>query len=126
MHSLDYYIKTLYLTDLETRRNRGDLIQTYKILNGLEKVSDECKLNLAPSSKVIGPASRARGNSQKLQRQKFPAAYKNNFGNAVGARHNFFSNRVVPLWNVLTDDVVRAPTLTVSRQDWTVSCLNPG
>ena len=92
MHSLDYdeRLKTLHLTDLETRRNRGDLIQTYKILNGLEKVGDDCKPNLAPSSKVIGPASRTRGNSQKLQSQKFPAAYKNNFGNAVGARHNFF------------------------------------
>ena len=99
MNSLDYdqRLKALDLMDLETRRNRGDLIQTYKILNGLEIVCGECMPNLAPASKITGPASRTRGNSQKLQRQKFTSAHKNNFGRAVGLRHNFFSNRVIPL-----------------------------
>ena len=104
MNSLDYdqRLKALDLMDLETRRNRGDLIQTYKILNGLEIVCGECMPNLTPSSKITGPASRTRGNSQK-----FTAAHKNNFGRAVGLRHNFFSNRVVPLWNGLPNEVVR-------------------
>ena len=75
-------LKCIGLTDLETRRNRGDLIQVYKLLNG-----------------------------QKLQRDQFPAANKNNFGSGVTSRHNFFTNRVVPLWNSLPDEVIRAPIL---------------
>ena len=104
-------LESMELTNLEMRRGRGDLIQAYKILNGIELVRQECMPKYAPSRNSSGPASRTRGNSQKLQRQDFRSRIKNDFGGAVESRHNFFSNRVVPLWNGLPDDVVRAPNL---------------
>ena len=104
-------LKCIGLTDLETRRNRGDLIQVYKLLNDIELVDNKCLPKIASSRVGNGPASSTRGNSQKLQRDKFPAANKNNFGSGVTSRHNFFTNRVVPLWNSLPDEVIQAPTL---------------
>ena len=117
-------LKEMGLMDLETRRNRGDCIQAYKIINGIEKVSKECMPKCAPSRNLTGPASCTRGNSLKLQRQVFSSKTKNDFGSAVDSRHNFFSNKVVPFWNDLPDKVIRA--LTVLRQEWTSLCPNPG
>ena len=117
LHSMEYADRLTYLglTDLVTRRSRGDLIQVFKLLNGIEKMEDRCLPKCAPSRVTAGPASSTRGNSQKLQREKFPAVIKNNFGSAVALRHNYFSNRVVPLWNKLPDEVIRTPNLNIFK-----------
>ena len=39
-------LRQLKLTSLERRRQRGDLIETYKILSGKEKVSPNCLFTL--------------------------------------------------------------------------------
>ena len=52
-----------------------------------------------------------RGNSVKLRREVFSARSKNDFAAQVSVRHNFFSNRVTPVWNALPDSVVLAPGL---------------
>ncbi len=41
-------LKRLQLTTLEERRTRGDMIQTYRILHGIDSVRDRYFLQLAP------------------------------------------------------------------------------
>ncbi|RNA33018.1 hypothetical protein BpHYR1_011024 [Brachionus plicatilis] len=42
---------------------------------------------------------------RKVHRESFPAQIRNDFAAAVSARHVFFSNRVVPHWNKLPENV---------------------
>ena len=78
------------LVSLELRRLRKDLALCYQIVNGL--VALDFKQFFTPD-----PNHRTRGNRQKLQIPKLSHA---------NARTNFFSVRVVPVWNSLTDDVI--------------------
>jgi hypothetical protein len=78
------------LPSLEQRRNRGDLIETFKIMRGLDKV---------PSSKFFSPAVvRHRGHSDKLFKSR----------SRLNIRKNFFSQRVVNPWNALPQDTINA------------------
>ena len=64
-------LRLLKLTTLKERRDRGGLIQTFKIINF--------------------PTTRTRGHSKKLQTEKC----------AILQRKHFFANRVVNAWNML-------------------------
>ena len=83
----------LGLPTLEYRRERADLIQTFKLLNNIDKTSKEI---------ITGrDAAGTRGNCLKL--------YKKGFNHDV--KKYSFGNRVVNPWNTLTDDIVTAPSL---------------
>jgi hypothetical protein len=51
----------LGLTTLEERRQRGDLIQTFKILRGFKKIEFNKPLEFTPSLQLSGPASNIKG-----------------------------------------------------------------
>ena len=78
------------LVSLELRRLRKDLAICYQIINGL--ISLNFKDFFMPDTNY-----RTRGNRQKL---KIPKLSQSN------ARTNFFSVRIVPVWNSLADDVI--------------------
>jgi hypothetical protein len=80
------------LTSLENRRVRGDLIETFKLVKGLEKVPASRFFSEPPSSLGV------RGNSCKL--------FKNRA--RLEIRRQFFSNRVVDKWNRLPQSAVDA------------------
>jgi hypothetical protein len=97
IRNLDYSqrLHVLGLTPLHTRRIRGDLIQTYKLVNGLESVTlSTASIFSAKKSEIT-----TRGHSQKLSREVIKSCDQ---------RHHFFSNRVVPYWNNLPEHVVSA------------------
>src|SRR6218665_985704 len=72
------------LTTLGKRRNRGDLIEAFKIITGKESIQWERFFELA-LSKVT------RGHRYKFKKRK------------GGLGEKFFSARVVNLWNELDD-----------------------
>ena len=87
-------LKFLGLPSLEYRRERADMIQVYKILNDIDKVNKD---KLFTMSHNIG----TRGHQFKI--------YKNRY--RLNVRGNYFSNRVIDLWNELPENTVMALTL---------------
>jgi len=84
-------LNRLKLTSLKDRFKRGDLIETYKIMTG--------KVNMDPTHLFEGhQEGRTRGHQYKLKVRRVKQQ----------ARGKFFSNRVVPMWNKLPEDVVSA------------------
>ena len=91
-------LKQLDSTTHELRRHRGDMIETYKILNGLEGIQP-CELL------SFNFGSSTRGNSFKLSN---PRAKLN-------LRQNFYSHRIINAWNNLPDDIVSAKSLNAFK-----------
>jgi len=81
-------ISHLSFYSLYCRRQRGDLIEAFKILNGYYDI-DLAKFFTLNSTDVT------RGHSMTLLK----------FLSRLVARHNFFTNRVVNAWNSLPNDV---------------------
>ena len=98
-------LKTLNLQSLFYRRDRGDMIECYKMTHGT--------YDIPPILRLDEDNSR-RGHPYKL---KFSVSNKE-------VRHNYFSLRVVSKWNSLPEHVVTAPSLNCfkSRLDlyWNV------
>ena len=78
---------------------RGDLIETYKMMNGMDRMEVE---RLFPLRKD----SRTRGHSLKIKGEGW-------FRTEL--RRNFFTQRVVNLWNSLPVEVVEAVSLNIIK-----------
>lgn len=92
-------LKFFDLTTLETRRKRGDLIQFYKFVHGLEDIKWVNELRHLNMDGYTGPT---------LRRHKYHFYRESK---ACSAREEYFVNRVIPLWNGLPEDVVDATSL---------------
>ena len=91
-------LRKLRLPTLSFRRLRGDLIEVYKILNGVYDTAE-----VAPVVKLwkdMAPRSGTRGHSKKL----YPQQAKTQL------RKNSFALRVVKFWNELPESIVSAPS----------------
>ncbi|XP_076443974.1 uncharacterized protein LOC143282259 [Babylonia areolata] len=86
-------LRHLRLPSLEHRRNRGDMIDTYKYMHGLYDV-DRPRLEPATSHNTWGHSLRIKKKHCRLN-----------------VHSSSFSQRVVNSWNNLPDSVVTAPTL---------------
>ena len=82
------------LYSLECRRLRGDLIETYKILNCLEGVERDKFF-------IISHNTTTRGGSQKLFKPRYN-------GNTRGI---FFSQRIIKNWNLLPDKIKQSKSV---------------
>ena len=81
------------LTTLEKRRTRGDLIETYKLLNGLVDLNPERFFERSRYKST-------RGHNFKLYKKR-----------ESSMKHKFFSARVTNEWNKLENEVVNAETV---------------
>jgi hypothetical protein len=92
-------LRSLNMYSLYCRRQRGDLIEAYKLLTGKERVDED---------KFFTPAtlSSTRGHSHKLYRHQ----------SKLLVRSNFFSQRVVSHWNDLPSNVVGAKSVTEFKE----------
>jgi len=91
-------LSRLGLYSLEFRRMRGDLIETYKIMKGIDKIEAGKLFPLAGET-------RTRGHSLKIRGSRF----------RTELRRNFFTQRVVNLWNSLPSEAVEATSLNVFK-----------
>jgi len=83
----------LGLTSLVSRRVRGDMIQQFKILNGMDKVQ-WVKEPIVVEGRV--------GKREQLRREVVLSCAQ---------RHNFFTNRIVNNWNKLKDETASAQSI---------------
>ena len=90
----------LGLTTLQARRERGDMIETYKIITG--KVDVQPSIRFSPLEAREGAAS-TRATSGHFNLARTEAKQE--------IRKNHFSVRVVPKWNALPDLVKCQETL---------------
>ena len=90
-------LKETKLYSLEQRRLRGDLIETFKILNGQECINKGKLFNTNPHH------NKNRSHSFKL--------YKEALKKGLNCRSKFFSVRVVSTWNNLPARVVEVKTM---------------
>ncbi|KAI8501002.1 hypothetical protein Bbelb_210970 [Branchiostoma belcheri] len=95
--SYEERLRVLKLPTLLYRRLRGDLINTFKFVHGL--------YDTTPCIPDRQRETRTRGHNLRLKR----IATKTN------KRLLFFSNRIVPWWNELPEEVVSAPTVTAFK-----------
>ena len=81
---------------LEQRRERGDLIEAYKIITGKENIECEKFFKFRDNSNT-------QGNSMKILKPRLKRS--------ILQRVNFFSIRVVNAWNELPDYVISSNSI---------------
>ena len=89
--SYEMRLKKLDLPSLYYRRQRGDMIQTFKILTGKDQIDQDKLLPLSHTT-------RTRGHNLKLGKQQ----------GRLNVRKHSFGLRVVNDWNALPDWVIEA------------------
>ena len=85
-------LKEMGLTTLQVRRERGDLITLYKVVNGMEKELVQLEGD---------ERGRTRGHSKKIKKSHCRRDIKK----------YSFPNRTVNVWNDLSEEVVMAPSV---------------
>ena len=101
-------LQSLRLETLQYRRKRADLLEAYRIMNNIHDIDTNCDCSICPGKKMFeyAPSDTAtRGHSRKLYIQQ-----------ATGKRQNFFSTRVAPLWNSLSEETVTARTIEIFKR----------
>ena len=93
----NFRLDRMGLTTLETRRNRGDIIELYKLGRGTDKITWVKEPNWSTQY--------GRKRSQ-LRRQ---------IVTSCSQRHNFFLNRVANLWNALPDEIVNSTSTDILK-----------
>jgi len=97
IRSIDYTgkLRELNLFSMSRRRMRGDMIEVYKILSGKEKIDKFSLFNIVDSPIYL------RGHKYKIQKNCV----------RTDIRRNFFTHRIVNLWNSLPNSVVECSSL---------------
>ncbi len=93
-------LKHLKLPSLLYRRRRGDMIQTFKIVHGLDDIKPNTLLRHQDPN-----ARNTRGHCLKLQKNRCRTAF----------RQHTFSLRVTEDWNSLPEHAVTAPSLNAFK-----------
>jgi len=97
--SYEERLRDLRLFSLERRRLRGDLIEAYKMIRGLDRVDSDSLFPRMEKASTRGHSFKLRGDSYRTD-----------------IRGRFFTQRVVREWNALPAAVVDAPSLVAFKR----------
>ena len=89
-------LRAMDLPTMEKRRERGDLIQIFKLLNGMDIVDNK---DLLMRGEIVGRST--RGHSMKLRKGRCLQDVK---------KHSF-PQRCVEMWNELSEEVISAKSV---------------
>ena len=96
-------LQTLNLPSLEYRRLRGDIIETYKYMNGAYSAS---KPKFDKDEKKFHDT---RGHSFALKKHQLKSGKKHSY------RNHFLTERVFEEWNALPEEVVTAKSVNAFK-----------
>ena len=107
MKGLEYEdrLRLLKLPTLVYRRHRGDMIELYKMINGL--YDEEVLPSFELRGDVVNGGRENRGHSKQIF---ITRSYKD-------VRKNYFTKRAAPVWNSLTEEVVSASSVDVFKRN---------
>ena len=105
--SYEARLKRLNLTTLEIRRIRGDLIEVYKILNGLEKINPDSMFTRFTYNNT-------RCHTMKLEKKHVH----------LDSRKYFFTQRVIDYWNALPQTAIDAESINHFKDQLNVHLYN--
>ena len=91
-------LQSLNLYSMEYRRKRGDMIQTYKILQNIDRIDPD---KFFTRAKYTG----TRSHSMKLFKTRFKSEL----------RKYTFSQRIIDNWNSLTEEIVTSESLDIFK-----------
>jgi len=95
-------LQRLGLPTLKTRRERGDMIEVFKIMTGRELVEKEKFFKISDNHYEL------RGHNLKLNKER----------SRLEIRRNFFSQRVINSWNSLPSEVVNASSINGFKNNY--------
>jgi hypothetical protein len=98
-------LKHLNLPTLEYRRKRADIIQCFKLIKGFDNTRTDIPCTIC-GNKLLQPATytTTRGHSHKLQIQHHS-----------GPKKSYFTARVSPLWNKLSQHTINSETVNTFK-----------
>ena len=102
-NSYEARLEELGLLSLETRRVKYDLVQTYKIVHGLDQVDSSTWFQLVGND----PPRVTRETSDPLNIVRKEGRLE--------IRRKFYSNRVVEHWNALESDIKSARSIATFK-----------
>ena len=100
--NVDYsqHLKILKLPSMQYRLRRGDMIQVYKIVKGLDRVPSEMFFKFCDASDDM---RQTRGHNWKIFKPQ----------HTLDVRKHTFSMRIINDWNSLSAEVVNAESLNI-------------
>ena len=116
--SYEERLKNIGLTSLADRRERGDMIQTFRTMTGLDNVDKAAWFQFRSASNARATRSTVTINEQGQQEREnvlFMESVR------VDTRKNFFTVRVVNTWNQLPEEVKNQKTVSAFKRhydDW--------
>jgi len=97
------------LTTLETRRLRGDLIETFKIMMGYEDINKDIFFERMENRRTRGHAETLKKNGCRLDIRKYS-----------------FSHRIINTWNNLPADCIAAGCVNIFKNRVDKYLVNAG
>ena len=108
-------VKDAGLTTLGDRRKRGDLIETFKVLNGFSRVNKDEWFKIVPDE--ARPTRRTASVTDVGVEERRKNVLEQE-GARLEVRRNFFNVRVPKEWNSLPDKVKESPTVNSFKNSY--------
>ena len=111
-NSYEEKLERIGLTTLKERRVRGDLIETFKVLKGFDNVNRDEWFDIRNGEEARPTRANTRI-EEGVEIRRNDVLYKPKTRTEL--RSNFFTVRIVRMWNELPDEIKDAKTVTAFK-----------
>ena len=110
-NSYEEKLQRIGLTTLEERRNRGDMVETYKTLKGRNRVEKNEWFEICEEDARPTRANAIMVEGEAVRKKEVLVGQRAN----LEVRKHFFNVRVVDSWNALPEEVKMAPSVNAFK-----------